>query len=241
MKRCLLSILTSCLVLSALAAPACAHYLWVTIDAKTGEHGTTNVYFEGGPGPGDGSYLDRFVSRGKTWIRTLGQKEPVELKVQDIKKKEANKRWLSAALTAPGPRSVDSFSTFGVYRYGETDVLLHYYGRNLEVDDHDDLHELGRSKQMLLDFVPHDNAGAMELTVLFEGKPAADRGVTIRGPGGFKKNLKTNDKGRVEFKPEGKGRYWFRTSVEVKESGTDNGETYQLIRHHATMIMNLPL
>lgn len=239
MKRPLISLAAWFAVLAAFAAPACAHYLWVTVDAKTGTHGTTNIYFEGGPAAGDGQYLDRFIARGKTWIRTAGQDEPAELKVEDVKR--GDKRWLSAALAAPGPRSIDSFATFGVYRYGETDVLLHYYARNLQVDDHDDLHELGRAKQMLLDIVPHDNGGSMQLTVLWQGKPAVGKPVSIRGPAGLKENLTTDTAGRITFEPQGKGRYTIRTSVEEKKTGTDNGEMYQLIRHHGTLIMNLPL
>lgn len=239
MKRMLSPITIWTVLLAVFASPACAHYLWVTIDAKSGEHGTTNIYFEGGPAAGDGHYLDQLIPRGKTWIRTLGQSEPVELKVADTKK--GDKRWLSAPLTAAGPRSVDSAATFGVYRYGQTDVLLHYYARNLEVDDHDDLHELGRAKQMLLDIVPHDEESSLQLTVLWQGKPAAGRKVSIRGPGGFKENLTTDASGNVKFEPQGKGRYTFRTDVEEKKGGTDKGQTYQLIRHHGTLIMNLPL
>ena len=211
----------------------------MTIDAKSGEHGTKNICFEGGPGAGDGQYLDPFVEHGKTWIRTLGQSKPTELKVQDTKK--TSKRWLSGAITAAGPRSIDSYGKWGVYRYGETDVLLHYYARHLEVDDHDDLHELGSAKQMMLDIVPHDDEGAMQLTVLWKGEPAVGRPLSVRGPGGFKVNLKTDASGRVRFDAKGQGRYTFRTNVEEKKEGTDNGKTYQLIRHHATLIMNLPL
>jgi len=239
MKRALTSVTTWFVVLVASAVPAGAHYLWVTVDAKAGTNGTTNIYFEGGPAPGDGQYLDRFLARGKTWIRTLAKPEPTELKIEDVK--QGDKRWLSAALTADGPRSIDSFATFGVYRYGETDVLLHYYGRHLQVDDHDDLHELGRAKQMQLDIVPHDEEGATQLTVLWQGKPAAGRTVSVRGPAGFKANLSTDAAGRVTFEPQGKGLYMFRTNVEEKKEGVDNGESYQLIRHHATLMMNLPL
>ncbi|MDA1049716.1 MAG: hypothetical protein O3C40_04440 [Planctomycetota bacterium] len=239
MKRSLTSATTWFVILAAFASPAAAHYLWVTIDAETGEHGTANIYFEGGPGPGDGQYLDRFIKNGKTWIRTSGASKPTELKVDDIKKDD--KRWLSAGLTAAGPRSIDSYGKFGVYRYGETDVLLHYYAKNLDIDDHDDLHELGRAEQLMLDIVPHDEEDAMQLTVLWQGKPAAGRTLSIRGPGGFKENLTTDASGRVRFEAKAKGQYIFRTNVEEKKDGTDDGETFQLIRHHGTLIMNLPL
>lgn len=239
MKRLLTSITTWVIVFAIFASPAAAHYLWVTVDAKSGDYGTANVYFEGGPGAGDGQYLDRFIKNGKTWIRTLVASEPVELKVEDTKKD--GKRWLSGPLTAAGPRSIDSYGKFGVYRYGETDVLLHYYARNIQVDDHDDLHELARAEQLLLDIVPHDEEDAMQLTVLWQGKPAAGATLSIRGPAGFKANLPTDAAGRVRFEAKEKGQYIFRTNVEEKKEGTDDGEAYQLIRHHGTLIMNLPL
>ena len=238
MKRSL-RVLAACFVLAVSASQACAHYLWVTVDIKSGEHGKTNIYFEGGPGPGDGQYLDPFVERGTTWIRTLGQSEPTELKVEDTKK--GDKRWLSGALTAAGPRSIDSYGKWGVYRYGETDVLLHYHARYLDVEDHGDLHELGRAEQMKLDIVPHDDGDQVQLRVLWQGKPAAGRPLAIRGPGGFKQNLKTSQDGYARFEPKAKGRYTFKTSVEEKKAGTDDDKDYQLIRHHGTLIMNLPL
>lgn len=239
MKRALTSVSTWLVVLALFASQAAAHYLWVTIDTKSGEHGTTNIYFEGGPGPGTGEYLDPFVEHGTTWIRTLGQSEPTVLKVEDTKKDK--KRWLSAALPAAGPRSIDSYGKWGVYRYGETYVLLHYHARYLDVEDHDDLHELGRAKQMKLDIVPHDEEGEVQLQVLWQGKPAAGRSMAIRGPKGFKKSLKTDKSGHVRFTPEAKGRYTFHTISEEKKEGTDNGKDYQLIRHHGTLVMNLPL
>jgi hypothetical protein len=239
MNRALTSATTWIVILAVFTSQAFAHYLWVTIDTKTGEHGIANIYFEGGPGAGDGQYLDPFVERGTTWIRTLGQSEPTKLKVEDTK--EGNKRWLSGSLTQPGPRSIDSYGKWGVYRYGETDVLLHYYARNLDVDDHDDLHELARSEQMMLDIVAHDEEGAMQLTVLWRGNPAVGKSVSIRGPGGFKENLRTDKSGRVRFEAKEKGRYSFRTNVEEKKDGAFHGKAYQLIRHHGTLIMNLPL
>jgi hypothetical protein len=239
MKRALTTVSTWLIVLAAFASQAGAHYLWVTIDSKSGEHGTTNIYFEGGPGAGDGQYLDPFVERGTTWIRTLGESKPTELKVQDTK--QGDKRWLSGALTAAGPRSIDSYGKWGVYRYGKTDVLLHYHARNLDVEDHDDLHELGRAEQMKLDIVPHDDGAEVQLRVLWQGKPALGRPMAIRGPGGFKQSLKTDESGYVRFEPKAKGRYTFHTTVEEKQEGTDDGKDYQLIRHHGTLIMNLPL
>lgn len=234
-----LSVVFVAVHLILLTSIASAHYLWVTLDGKAGQHGTAHIYFEGGPGPGDGQYLDPFIERGTTWLRTIEASKPAEVKTTVSEK--PGKRWLSTELSQPGPRSIDSFGKWGVYRYGETDVLLHYYARYLDVEDHDQLHELARAEQMALDIVPHDDGETLHLTVLWQGKPAAARPIAVRGPKGLKANLKTDKQGVATVKLGERGRYTFRTNVEEKQSGEDDGKKYDLKRHHATLLMNLPL
>ena len=219
---------------------AVAHYLWVNVDAEGSEHGTANLYFEEGPAAGDGGYLDPFVEHGRMWMRTLEDGEAVELEMSEAT--APKKRWLRADLPESVSRSVESYGKFGVYRYGQTDVLLHYYAKCLEVADHDELHELGRAEDLELDIVPHDVSGGLELTVLWRGEPAAGRPMSVRGPGGLRQNVKTDDNGRVEVAVEKPGRYTFRTSVEEPDkSGVDDGKEYQLTRHHSTLVIQLPL
>jgi hypothetical protein len=183
--------------------------------------------------------LDPFVKAGKTWIRTVESPKATALEVKEIN--ESKKRWLQAQLTSKAPRSIDSYGKFGVYRYGQTDVLLHYYARNLNVTAHEDLHELARSEQLDLDIVPHDHGKTMQLTVLWKAKAAAGRMMYIRGPKGFRKNIKTDEKGRVEFEIENPGRFLFRTFVEDHTPGKDDGKDYAFVRHNGTMVMTLPL
>jgi hypothetical protein len=161
------------------------------------------------------------------------------LKTSEVR--EGGKRWLRVRLAARAPRSIDCYGKFGVYRYGDTNVLLHYYARNVDVDARNDLHELKRAKYMDLEMVPHDAEKEVELTVLWRGKPAVGRPVYIRGPKKFRENLKTNKRGVVRFTPVNAGRYTFRSSVEEAIAGRDGGQDYSLIRHNGTLIMTLPL
>ena len=222
------------------ASPVQAHYLWVTIDRADGEHGIANIYFEESPSVGDGHYLDPFVQAKTTWIRTVKQISPqlIETSEQTAGEKQ---RWLSAPLPAAAPRSIESYGKFGVYRYGKTDVLLHYYARYLDVTAHEDLHELARAEQMMLDIVPHDVGDKLELKVLWHGEPAVGRPVFVRGPKRFRVNLETNERGIVRFPVKDRGRYLFRTNVEEDKAGVDGDKEYSSIRHHATLIMTLPL
>ena len=59
---------------------ASAHYLWVTIENQSGEHGVTRIVFEESSSAGDGHYLDHFSGTSKTWFRSVEQIEPELLK-----------------------------------------------------------------------------------------------------------------------------------------------------------------
>lgn len=216
-----------------------AHYLWVKFAA---EENVANIYFEEGPAAGDGHYLDHFATTCDTYFRSIDAIAPRKVMVADIHK--GKQRWLQVKLpkdSADVGRSLECYGKFGVYAYGKTDVLLHYYARYLDVEAHDDLHELADAKHMALDIVPHDRGDQLSLTVLWQGEKAAGRMVYVRGPKGFRKNLKTDDSGRVKLKLAGKGTYTFRTNVELQQAGEDGDDTYDLIRHHATLTMKLPL
>ena len=204
---------------------------------RRGESGTANIYFEEGPAAGDGHYLDHFTGPSRTWIRTVESSKPQLVQTSDIC--EEKKRWLQAALPAVGPRSIDCYGKYGVYNYGKTKVLLHYYARYLDVGTAKDLHELSRAEQMDLDIVLQLRKDESELTVLWRGKPASNRTVYVRGPKKLRKNLKTDEKGSVRFTPENAGRYTFRTSAEKATPGRDGDEEYSLIRHNGTLVMTL--
>jgi hypothetical protein len=215
-----------------------AHYLWLNLDQKSGDHGTTNLYFEGGPGPGDGKYLDPFIERGTTWVRTIKNNKPVPLEMAVIKK--PGKRWLASELKVDGPRCIDSFCKWGVYRYGKTDVLLHYYAKHFDAKSVADKNALARAEQLDLDIVPTFSEDGVELQVLWKGKPAAGRPFKLRGFGGLKKNLTTDEEGRVRFKPLASGFHSMRTSVdEPDNSGTFDGKDYDIARHHCSLTVNL--
>lgn len=223
-----------------LPSNADAHYLWVKIDRDNGRHGTAIIYFEESPAAGDGHYLDPFLDSKTTWIRTVANIKPTRLPLHE-QKSGTKKRWVAAPLSSKAPRSVDSYWKFGVYQYGKTNVLLHYYARYLDVDSHDDLHELGRADQMALDIVPHDLGDELELRVLWNGEPVADNIVHVRGPKKYKHNFTSDERGHVRLKIDADGEYSFRTSVKEQKSGKHENDEYESIRHNATLIMRLPL
>ena len=231
-----LLLLTTTFVIAICPALCRAHYLWVIVDPTN--PATANIYFEEGPGPGDGHYLPPIKASNKTWVRTLEDLEGSEVSVKEVATDKH--KWLTAPLSGAAPRSVEVYGQYGVYRYGKTDVLLHYYAKTLDLSEHEHLHELGKSDRMAVDLSPHDFGKRVTVTVRWKGKPVADRTVYIRGPG-FRKNVKTDENGQVTIEAEKAGRYTFRSYVELAEPGTHDGKAYSLIRHHGSLVMNLPL
>ncbi|QEG41008.1 Nickel uptake substrate-specific transmembrane region [Roseimaritima ulvae] len=218
-----------------IAATAHAHYLWVSVDREPEHSAGSNIYFEEAPRPGDGSYLDHFLRKSDVWIRTIEQPAPDPVRAEEVQAGEH--RWMRVASPAADEYSVDAYGKFGVYQYGQTKVLLHYYARNLSVVSHDAMHELGRAEQMDLDLVPHDVGNRFEFTLLWKGKPVADRMVFVRGPKGFRQNIKTDASGKIALERPASGGLTLRSSVEFDTPGEEHGEAYERVRHNITMVI----
>ncbi|MCG8652081.1 MAG: DUF4198 domain-containing protein [Pirellulales bacterium] len=226
------------LALAACGDRALAHYLWVVPANTPDRKRVANIYFEESPSAGDGHYLDHFLGSSDVWIRTLEDPSPAPVKASEVKKDK--NRWLRVPLPNASEYSIDSYGKFGVYEYGTTKVLLHYYARTLNLASHDAIHELGRAEQMDLDLVPHDVGKQLEVKLLWKGKPVPDRMVFVRGPNGLRKNTKTDKQGRILLQVEHAGDYTFRSSVELPTQGVDDGEAYEFVRHNITLLMKLP-
>lgn len=221
----------------SVAAKVNAHYFWISVDRVPEKMKGTNIYFEESPNPGDGHYLDHFLGKSDVWVRTIEQPSPASIEAREIK--QGDRRWMRVELPESEEYSVDAYGKFGVYEYGTKKVLLHYYARNFSVESHDAMHELGRAEQMDLDLVPHQHGGQIEFTLLWKGEPVADRMVFVRGPNGFRRNVKTDSRGKVEVTLPSEGELTLRSSVEFPTLGREDGESYEAIRHNITFLMPL--
>lgn len=239
-KRFLLAML--CLV-SATAATS-AHYLWILPQTNDKGERLANVYFEEGPHPGDGYYLDPFVKDCKVWLRTQDKDgvTTITMKEHFGKKKVRGKktRWLISKEEIPSPCAIDSYGKFGVYRYpNKLDVLLHYNARHLDVKSGQQLQAWARAEHLDADIVPGMIKNGVELQVLWKGKPAGVRTLKVRGP--IAKNVRTDKDGKVQVALSKPGLYRFQSYIELKEPGKENGKAYSVIRHHCTISMRWPL
>ena len=216
-----------------------AHYLWVVADMAQ-QATDVRMIFEEAPVPRDGEYLEPFVKDGKAWVRTLNSDEPSNIELKKIERD--GKKWLQGQIKTSKPRSIEGYGLFGVYQYGKTHALLHYYAKHLQLTDHDDLHDLGRSPRLDLDIEPHDTPEGLELKVFWKNKPAQGVKVNIRGPKGFLKSEATDANGMIRVATDHEGRYLIRaTRIDRTQQGTHQGKAYDHVRHSTTLVMSWPV
>ncbi|MGF1580133.1 MAG: hypothetical protein ACFCD0_12290 [Gemmataceae bacterium] len=223
-----------------------AHYPWLVIRNEKGK-AKVHFYFEEAPRVGDGYYLDPFLERAKTWVRTVDDPKPQKLILKETKsvgrrgKKELKLRWLSGDLSVKRPRAISMDCLWDVYTYGKQEILLHYYPRHIDVTNAKELDVLAGAPHLDAVLVPRWKGEALEVQLLWKGKPAANRPVRIGGPGKLFKNVRTDNNGKVSFTPKAKGLHIMRTYVQENEKGKFKSRAYDAIRHHATLTVNLPL
>ena len=138
--------------------------------------------------------------------------------------------------------AIECFVKWGVYRYGKTDVLLHYYAKHLNGPSAAAVERIRRAKKLDLDINVTCTELAAEVHVVWKGKPAVNRQVYVRGPERVRHKLTTDKNGRASFAVKKSGRYTFRTGViERDKSGEFEGKQYTQFRHNGTLTVRLPL
>ena len=227
------SVAATLLVVLSFASSSFAHFPWVQIDKQNGESGAVLVHFEEGPRAGDGKYLGPFVERGKLWFRTPNQKATL-LTAKEVK--NDSKRWLQADLPEKTPRSADFYVKWGVYRYGKTDVLLHYYARSIDAYTVNDLKQLSVADHLDLHMQPSWEGGKLSIRLTWRGEPVPDRLIIVRGM----KPQRTDADGKATFAIERSGMYHLRTHIEEETPGEFDGKTFQKIHRHTTLSLRLP-
>lgn len=220
----------ACVVLFLGAADVLAHYPWYALDPKDGKHGRVHFYFEEGPRPGDGQYLDPFLKKAAFAIRT-GKGDPMPVKM--VETKDKGNRWLTLPLEVGRPRGIECTVEWGVYK-GQ---LLFYYAKFLDVAAADQLESLTRTGHLPFDLVPRADGKEVEVLALWQGKPKSGLKVLVGGPGFFASPT-TDAAGKIRFEPGKAGAYRLRTQfVEAEPAGKVDGMAYKGIRRTVTLTL----
>ncbi|MVM33944.1 DUF4198 domain-containing protein [Spirosoma sp. HMF4905] len=79
----------------------------------------------------------------------------------------------------------------------------------------------------------------ISLAGYFKEKPSEKLHVTVSSPSGWIREIQTKANGIAEFTPLWPGRYWIEASKTEKQTGEQNGKTYQSVWRCATYVVDV--
>ena len=220
------------------AAPAAAHFVWITTLRAEGDGLAAHVWFSETAEPGSARLIAK-IAHTEAWSRTPASSEREKLALKPISDDAGGA--LVGLVGAKPPLAVEAVCRYGVFSRGDRALLLNYYARHLEVRTAAELAALARADQLDLDIVPQLDGDQAKLSVLWKGKPAVGAEVVVHLPGGGEQELKTDDKGLVAFDATRAGAYAIRAKfVEPDSAGEHNGNAYAEAWHITTLTLVFP-
>ena len=232
MKR--LRLFAPLLLLALLTTPASAHFIWLMTETNSTGKQVPHLCFGEMAEPGEAELLDK-VAHAKLWLHLPG-KDAQELRLTKQSKDEVGS-WF-ADVDAQGGALVAKCE-YGVISRGGKTMLLNYYAKRLEAKP-ETLKAFARADTLPLDVVPSISGDKVELTVLWQGKPAAASEVVIAFPVGGDEKLKTDDAGKLIFTTKKPGVYAIRAKWVNAAAGEKDGHKYDSESHYCTLALAIP-
>ncbi|MBL9124576.1 MAG: DUF3386 family protein [Planctomycetaceae bacterium] len=231
----LLTLAAAVAAVAVTTSQAAAHFVWVEI-VPTEKGPTAQVYFSETPEAGSPELVGK-IAHAKAWVRGIGaESKPLELNVEKHEETGA----LVAKLEQGAPLSLEADVEYGVFKRGETALLVHYYAKHLAGRNVADFAAIGRATELPLDIVPRVEGDKLRLTVSWQGKPAAGAELIVLDAAGEEQKLTTNEQGEgeVALKP---GQQAVRARlVDTQNQGEKNGQAYTQAWHIATLTFEVP-
>ena len=223
-------------VVIAASNTAQAHNLFVLIEPQSDGPDLVDVIFEHFPYPGEGTYNQPHLDRGKTWVQPLGSAEKVTLELSE--QTRLGKKFLQTKTDSSRPRAIVHSCKWGIYK-GRLD---YFNGKYLDVTSMDEAAKLARTPELPFDLVPSFEGDTLKITVQFNGKPIEKTRVSIWPPGRKETTKTTDEAGVISVKAPREGTWSFSAVHTLPEpEGEFNGESYKGIMHGTTVSLKLPL
>ena len=222
------------LVLALVATPAQAHFLWLMTEADSTGKQVPHLCFGEGTEPGEAELLDK-VAHAKVWLQLPGQ-DAKQLELTKRSKDEVGS-WF-ADVDAKGG-ALTAKCEYGVISRGGKTFLLNYYAKRLDAQPAT-LKAFARAETLPLDVVPAVDGDKVELTVLWQGKPAAESEVVIASPAGGEEKVKTDATGKVTFTTTKPGVYGIRAKWVNAAAGEKADQKYDSESHYCTLALAIP-
>lgn len=211
-------------IVASLLACSCAeaHFLWIVTDAAKG---VAKVYFSEGAEPDDPDLLDKVA--GVKLLSFAGRDKVNEVAVQ--KQGDALTTSVGKALT------VGLSHRYGVLERGGEKFLLAYHATSHASPIAADWKRAG--DRVPLEIVPSPKGSQITLQVLWNGKPVADAQIVAGGVGLTKVEGKTDAEGKFVVEPKQAGLLHARAKYVEMETGKQDDQAYDTIRHWTTVTL----
>ncbi len=220
----------------ATCGTAQAHNLFVLIEPQIEGPDLVDVIFEHFPYPGEGTYNQPHLDRGRTWVQALGAQKKITLELAE--QTRLGKKFLQTKTDSQGPRAIVHSCKWGVYK-GRLD---YFHGKYLDVTSKDEAAKLARTPELPLDLVPSFEGDTLKITVQFNEKPLAKTRVSVWLPGGKETKQTTDEAGAITVSAPKNGTWSFSAVHTLTgPAGEFNGESYKGVMHGTTVSLKLPL
>jgi hypothetical protein len=223
--------------LAALAAPAEAHFVWVSVESGSGGRPEARVWFSEEPSPGAPHLVSKIAH---TQLRRVDGAETSAVELSPVTADGAGEL-VGSLPSAENSIRLEAVCDYGTFSRGGPPILLQYYAKALRPRTSAHLAAIARSENLPLDVVPELTADGLRFTVLWQGKPAGQAEVVVLDLEGEDETLTTDDQGHALHRNPGRGLIAARVGrVEEDRSGERSGKRYQSVRHYATVTLRLP-
>ncbi|MBI1248336.1 hypothetical protein GC197_10925 [bacterium] len=221
-------LLATALLLIMLTGNAHAHFIWLL--PSTAQDGSTSVdvYFGESAEPDDPDLLKMVEG---TQVRSIGPNGSVQ-KLDLVR--DEDRLW--AKLADPACL-VEATHDLGVIERGDKTFRLKYYAKS--GPSQSPLWDLADVPQPpALNLIPKLDGDKLQLSVIFEGKPAAKAEVKSISPKGDEVTGETDQAGHINLPFSESGTYSIRARVIESKPGELKGKPFSETRHYATLAMN---
>ncbi|MGD1916000.1 MAG: hypothetical protein ACFCBV_07425 [Phycisphaerales bacterium] len=215
----MLTYLTIAVIVLLCAASARGHFLFVHV--LEGDHSRIELHFA--ESAWDFSASDRMVglvADARSWAPQHGSLSF-----------ERRPYAMVAELPEGGSTACATF-TYGIMRRGGH-FLLEYHAKGVS-----GIEAASAPTALRAEIVAVRRGAALELTVLFDGQPAANAELVVPDPIAGSRTTTTDDQGRLTIPVPATPVYSFRAMVAEATHGTHDGTEYDEARHYTTLTVH---
>ena len=223
-------VLSAALVLTLVAAPAWAHFVWI----ESAVDGMALLVRSGfGESEGWDPDLIERLQAAKYWTRTSGELKPLDVPLDKTEKERRVK------VSGPRPTAVLGQCDFGVVQLGSRPATwLRYTAKHL-VGAAPSWSDQKANAEFRIEVLASQVGGKVRMQVLHLGKPLAGATINATPPQGDSLKLTTDDKGFADWTLVGPGKYACFVGTTIEGEGKLGEKSYASMKDYTTLTFEI--